>query len=552
MPGPTLLIDDNRGFRTWHIDQIYKGPTSGPEENIVPNVDDAVFDWGNVIYRVISVDSISRVSVLAVFDPTANIQGEPANILTALSGYQPTIQYRAFLDTSGLRNTFSIDTRFVIHGSDANKAKLFKGTDTLNGQVISIELNSSGDVIGEDISLELIDLNNNTMSRPTLINTNADLDDGELVTLVVYAQTGGVTGETTFVVKNSSAIRAAGASSVYITDVVLISPLLSDTISDLIELPANVPVTAANFAAEVVYSDGTRITMPIDGNRVKLHGLENFNIALSGANASVVLSYYPLPGEAAINANGSSATHVHRTYRTVATGADVSYSFRLNVIPIYNGLGAYTLRYFLTNTERDVSMFLSQSAVTMQQLDGQPVVLSANGIMQTIVASFVPGDTLGGLFGDYVYTERFDLVLSDPALPNTDPFIVDYIGDGNTTYGVDVMMHAANNGSNNPISLGFGYSTYSEWLAALYYKTSPPFDGASESSAPDPTHFRIWDGAVVSADIHVAEWNSAIDHLTGGTWSVYQTIYIEWLFEAAGNMQTLSVSPALVLTDLVA
>ena len=295
----TRLVDENRGFRTYAKDECWLGwPALGKNDTngvIVPNMGDLIFDKNDgPFWLVIGVDRSVPLDgtpppytvTLEWIDMWAYRKKRLGNGLAKLiEPYQPYSSFRAFFDGSTVPHTVTIDDRFNICGIDSTNCKLFKGTNTReDGEVISLSLNGSGDVVGENI--DLVPIGETSLpKRPRTIYCNVALIDNDIVTLVVYTEKGIPSFNQGFVVKVGNVVNSKGGirnietASVYILDVSLVSNLLDDVEIDLIRSPINVAVTAGDFQARLHYSDGNTIVIPIDGNKCVLNGITNFTIS---------------------------------------------------------------------------------------------------------------------------------------------------------------------------------------------------------------------------------------------------------------------------------
>lgn len=565
MPVPaSTLYDPNRGFRTWEIDQVYQGPGSLPDGNVIVNVDDMVVNWDYGLYQVIEVDPVTYIPTLELFNPMKFVQiEESTSIITGLSGYQPNITNRAFYNSLQNPPTITIDSRFRIFGTEAYTLKLFRGTDTgaATGQVISQKLDMGGALIGENIDLEEIDVGNPAIKRPTIIHTNESLVEGEIVTAVIYTQASEVFGEVSFIIKSGDAIRAAGASTVYVQDIVLESPLLDTIETDLIEVPFNTPVTANSFQARLVYSDGSTALVNVDGNKTKIYGLDNFNVSIVGSSTNIVLSYYPDANEPTINAQGAPGNiHISRTYRMQVTESIPDNTYKLFVVPKFTLTPSpiYTLEWWVVDLNRTVVQKLMPGQVTVALQGGGAPVLTPGAGQQTIVATFNPFNVLGAGHANYNDSQAVKLTLNNPTT-NTTSFIIDYKGDGVNPYGQNANWRFSQE-LNPPgdmrdfIPNNSDEADLAAWKDRFVERLYPSYDPQTEAGYPTVDAFRFITtnfGAGTYYDVP-GSWNAQLDSPNENVaWLPDETIAVIYYNEVSPSVFVPIAVGAVTLRDWI-
>ena len=543
--------DPTRGFRMWHILEIYTGEAGTTTESLyVPNVDDVVFDGGSTFYKVTAVDSVTAIPTLEKINPSESFNNtitDPDTLTDGLRFYRACALNRIFVDNAYSPAVCSVDAAYRIYGSEATQAKLFLGTDTSpNGTVISQTLDSNNVVISEMIDLEPLLDSNNTIHRPKRFHTTVSLQDGELVTLVVYNAAGRVSGETAFIIKNASAIAGPAASDVYIEDIELVSDLLSSTDPLLIENPLNVPFTTAMLLCKVHYSNGAYALHAIDGNKVKLHGLSGFNTSLLGPVTRVVLSYYPSADEPAINLNGVNTPSLSKTYKLANVPTDTNFSVKLYVVPEYTGSG-YNLRFFVGNI--DYTLFTEVTDyVDLVNANGGPYVPNRYGYQQPLVAT-LNLDLAGIITPDLaVHVQTFNITLREYGAIDVDPWVIDYGNDGVTVYGIGKFAQASQLGEKKFI-ITCGITNELDWVSYLYYFLDPLFDNTLLSEAPTPSHFSLEHDGMEIGTFPVSDWDREFELTALRNWNQHKPLNIFWKTVDNGVYKTLAVSPLYIHYD---
>lgn len=553
----TLLNYPDGNFRFWLLSQIYMGPDITPTGDSVPNVDDLVLDYNSGLYRVISVDTEGEAPtftpVLQEFNLN-NVQSSNNILAKALSGYQPAASQRAFYDGSISPKTVTIDDRYRVNGTDAVTAKLFKGTDTSsNGIVISRTFNAQGNVTGENLTLELLDVTNPAIKRPEVITVNTALLDGELVTLVTYTQAGGPAGEHTFIVRESTSIRGIEEDTVSIVDITLISTLLDQVETDLIVIPANVPIVSSDFQARLHYDNGDTVgNIAVDGLKCRLVGLDDFNTSVAGSISTVVLTYYPDTDEPLINSESPLLNSISSIYRLQTVVNELDASFKVYMTIDWNsGTGEYVNTYWLSNLKHDILIKLDASKYTITSGTVNPILYTPGQGVQDIRIAIVINDVLGAGFNGYTYVQQIKVEYGGQGVSDN-PWLLDYRGDQSELYGVSVKASASNTGL-FPLDLSAGIATSTEWLNKLFYRLHPTYDPTTQELTDLlPTHFRLMYNGYTSADLPLADWVTYHNHLGSVPWVEGQTINIVWLQDDPGAIDhlLLGTSPLMVHINL--
>ena len=555
-----ILQEPLGGFKTWHISQIYFGEGS-PEGTIVPNVGDAVIDWDRGIYEVVAV--VNQIPTLELFDTTKSLIGETnPTLIGGLSDRNPSVLLRAFFDGSQDPSVITIDDQYRVYGSELSHCKLFLGRDInpQTGTVISRNLSGSS----ENVTYETIDNTSVTIKRPNTIYTHANLDDGEVVTLVNYSSSGVVTGEEVFVVKNTNAIRSLELETVYIVDIELVSSLLSESEPDVIEVPFGQPLQSSGFDYRLLYSDGTTQTASVDGVKARLSGLDNYNTNWAGDGESVVLLYTADPNEPIINVGSGSARTISKTYTMVNVDVPQDAAYKIYMVPRYAALTqTYELETLLVNAAHDWSVRVDPSDIDIyQEGTTNPPDLTNSGAWQQLDLAVDIGQWFPSLAG-YTFTQTTGIRLG-PVNQNVDnkPWLIDYRNDQQLAYGnFNNMKAIAYLSGNMPIDIKIGATTVEEWLERLYDPLKPSYDDTLIGEIPTPTHFalRWWDSVsgdyITTGDgsgnlISVDDWNINIDRLTysDGQWENMETLEILWYYTLTGDVSSrmIGVSPIMV------
>ncbi|MAP21601.1 MAG: hypothetical protein CL582_11755 [Alteromonadaceae bacterium] len=506
------IVDPDRGFKMWHIDEIFTGQAGMTEDDkrYVPNERDLVFSATEGFFVVEEVDYTTGLSVLKPWDEVRET-GFGENDRDLLLGQGPgkiSESYRVYLDTSVTPHTLAFDARLKVYGTTTKYVKVFKGTRIENGDVISRQYDQNGSLLGEDIPLEMArteDASNLAIKAPQVGYSAKAMEDGEIVTAVFYDDAGDVVSISHLLVKNTSFIRTMNESTKYITSIEIESPFLSKSDNRVLECPINIPIEAIARMGIVKYSNGEEARMPIDGTKFDLYGLRRFVSTILGQRQPITLTYRLSPNEVAYGSVPGATNHITEDYLATTTKVDGAYSVKLFSYPTWvDETSGYRLEHFLYNLERDEVFNVTQY-----------VELAANskafepkeyGVAQDITFA-VDLSKVSNRFKNYRHLQTTRIVLRRPGLDtNTTNWTVQF-DRGEEAYGEGLKAELEFVNSNLwNLRVDNDFGSMEHWLREVYEKTLPLYDKTSEDKPPTPTHFRLIAGNY-SNEWPVSMWN---------------------------------------------
>lgn len=543
---PGLFISDpDRRFTVWGIWEIYTGEDGVGQ--YCPNPDDAVLDWDNGWLRVAGVDYTTGLSDLRQWKIRTNPEelSDEDILLGVGPGYQSET-WRVYLDTRRVPNILQVDGRLHIYGSSAEYIKIFKGTDiSVNGTVISAFYDQSDNFLGENIPMELVAtelLNNRAIKAPVTGFTNATLQDGELVTLVVYNTHGAVVTKVKLLVDNCSLVRRSDANKRYVTGIRLVSPFLSEADTALLEVPINVDLASVIMKGVVEFSDGDtdEYTISMDGStRMSLYGLSDYVPTSLGQTVPMTLNYVLAENEFSyvhgVTANGS----ITERYRAKTIAVDNAYSVKLYAYPVWqNDVDGYTLDFWLYNLDRAEYHRVPRGLVTVvagsRNFDGLDMLT-----VQKLTVS-VNLSEVDAKYNNYTHVQTFNISLKESGNVRTTNWVINFNPGSTDSFGdgLEAAMFFIN-ANNWLVNIGNGYNSKAEWLRHLFYATEPLYDNYSENQAPEPTHFVVRT-KLRRVEFTIDMWNNDLavyNDLNEG-----ETLFIEWIKRTPSNDLQLGVT----------
>lgn len=491
----SVIQDQNAGFKIWTIADIYGPPPAAGR--YVPNVGDLVFDKTQGILTVDAVDETTLYSTLNPWTPPATSNNlTPDDILLAAGPGTVTERYRLFYKVDVLPYEIAIDSKCYMYGSGVVSYKLFRGADiSTNGEIISQNYDQSGNLIGENIPMELVGtdtIDNRAIKAPMPGKTLAVLDDGEMVTAVFYDAQSGARSDARLVVKKSAFIRKSEASMKYITGIEIVSPYVTADEPTVLKFPMNMPVNAIPMMGVTHYSDGTSLTLPIDGTKFNLVGLRNFVATSEGQEAPLVLIYTPSANESSYGNEiaANDAITVQYTARTLAMQG--AYSVKLVAFPRWvNQSIGYQMEYYLHTLDRDIIYRVTPYVVA--NINAAPFQPDAYNLAQTISVALQLSDVDPVKFAPFRFTTTFGVNLLQQGSATTgDLWTMQEIPNQAPPYGQNLraLVGRVEAGSYT-LDLTAGAQTLEEWLNRTYLATQPLINQQTETVAPTPNYFAI-------------------------------------------------------------
>lgn len=550
-----LVRHENDRFRHYSLEELFMGPGTGAT---VPNVGDQVTDRKVGIYFVSSIDPdpqnpVPSLELVQRFNNSSSFNADSESLITAFSMYDPSAATVVFVDDTVNPITATIDERWRSFVG-ASHGILFLGTDTSadKGVVISARYNDTGNFVSNSIPYETIDERAPNVRRPKTFNLTRPVTGQTIVTLVDYNAAGDVVGKRPFLVELSSFIRPSNDSDIQLTGFRLNSVLIDPENTQRILNPINTPLDTSTFSVTLDYSDGSTVeNLPIDGSKIIMHGINNFNSSQLGLPVNINVSYYPSEDEPYISPNGGDRAHITNSYSLANVVDNTSFALKLFVIPEFvSTISGYKLRWYLLNLERDIfAEVTDMTTVMLSNFNNSAFNGKRYGEVQTLDASIVMDDILPGLYPGHIHSQRINLVLEVPGTVTSSPWTIDYILTGSYILGNGEVASCSNTG-NGIVNITNGYTSFNEWLFELYNLSAPLYDSKIEDTEPDPTHFIVsYEG--VEKEVAIADWDENIVMPEGTpVMEPNKTLHITWLTKTVDGDLYHATTGLLTVIDL--
>lgn len=520
----TPIIDEGRGYREWHIREIFTGPSGTGK--FVPNIDDKVIEWtgGLVTYRVVAVDSLTHLSTLdrVVPDMGGGVLAE--DVLLGTGPGMVSESYRVYLNTDNFPITMAFDARLHVYGTAASYVKLFRGNDisSVTGMVVSAIYNLSNAVISENLPLEAVTYAGTpsvAIKTPTVAWCTEPLADGEVVTAVVYDGSDNVLSISRLLAVRTNFVRTADAGRRFILGIELLSPYLSVTDDHLLEYPVNMLLQSGSLQGRVRYSDATEEDLPIDGTRFTLMGGDNFIATELGRTVPLVLKYTLQPNEYAYGiSQPGTERFLTETYQLTTVESQNMYSVRLFVEPVWTST-EWVLHYWLYTLDRSERWYAGKNTDPSPLVQISPSTpfdgTQLNVIQNLMLAANLDQIDPGFLYYRYIQNVSIQLKAGGSNTLSTNYWTMEYhdnrfYGSGNyAPFGPDPA-----NPSLKRLDISLNLADETDWLNEMYWPLEPLRLPPLEMTAPTPTHVRVWIGTGWSRELTIAEALQPIDGIT--------------------------------------
>lgn len=536
--GVVPKYDEEGRWTIFNIDEIYLGGTAAGK--YVPKVNDYVRDVVNKKTYIVTALSNLWIPTLQDIDSGEGGVLEEDLIIGPSAGRQSET-YRVYVDSSTLPATLCVDARLKVAGSMSSYARIFRGTDlSATGEVVSV-IYSNGVYLDDKIPLELVAYDshdNHSIKCVPPAFTKRTIKDGELLTLVIYSQTDKVISKKVLMAENTSFIRSVSANQKYISHLSIKTPFLDVTDNRVIKYPINVPVGSLNIYGNVHYSNGEIKSLPVDGTKFRLLGLESFVATIVGQEIPLVLSYRLDTDEAAYGAISSDGKYITEPFTLLTQVENNVFTPKLYAFPEWKqSLNAYILRWFLMDLRRDIMIDVT-SFVRFNESSDVWEGARYNNIQNLSVR--INLKDVSEAFPDYIHTQTMFIILRNNNITDGTKFEIGFDPNQQNLFGQNLQALTTMVNQNLwKVDIRSNIGSFNLWLEAMYYNTKPLFNVRKEIKAPIPTHFAIvLDGA--RTEYPIESWDKELT--TNSNLDFHSNIYIEFLKVDGTNKMKLSVA----------
>lgn len=542
-------------FKFWGLREIFVpgGPGAG---RYIPKVRDIVADNFNdgehPFQVVIAVDEVTGRTTLRPWNSTPVSTVSEGDIMTGVGNTVTAETWRLFLDTSVVPHAATVDQRLCYPGPNVSHVKAFvTGADGVV-RPISVFYNEHGQLVGESVPVVPALLRNHDVPEghtvvkgvPTFY-TLEDLPNNTPVMIVAYGAAGHEVSRRQLLIVKTSFTPQRNQGVKYIRDISLRTPFMSDTDSEVINLPVNVPLQGLFMRGIVTYSDGSTKEYPIDGTRFSLLGLTDYVATEPNRRARLVLRYTVQPDEISLGGVQGEEFYRTRRYTVMTKEAQGAYNVKLYAYPEWiDEIQGYQLRFFLYNSDRRVKYDVTSDVEF--SVNSAPFRPTLYGVLQTLNVG-IDLSKVSPSYVNYRHNQIIQMVLWREGTERNTNWTIQFETGQNPAYGENNFAKLKFiNYNYYLLSVDNNCATQEEWLERLYWTTKPIFNARTEVRGIVPTHFRIRVGGEIN-EYELAEWNLVKQVLNG--LNENDTVYIEWIKKNPDSILELGVSGLPVYPD---
>lgn len=548
LDGVRPIYNPDGRWTTFSISEVWLGKEgtngTGTGARYVPKVNDHVVEPStNERWVVDSLDPVSLVPVLRKIMVRPDVGLDEEDILAGVGPVTTVDNFRVYINSMYTPYSMIVDSQLKVGGTDVTFAKIFRGVDITNqGNVVSKIYDGNGGFVSENVPLRLAAAGYQTNHSIKVVepcNTVETFEDGELITVVFYNDKGQLVSRAHLLADNTNAVRPREADEKYVTHISANSPFMSPTIPNTIDFPLNFTIESLNLMGTVHYSDGSTMSLPIDGGKFTMHGLEQHLSSIVGQRVPLVLAYNLSAGESAIAGLADSNESVTLPFNLVTVNPNHSYSVKLFGYPDWKGeYEGYHMRWWMLNIDRNV--FFEVTPFVKYIHTGGAYNPKAYGVIQSRQVSINLKD-VSGAFKPFVHTQKVDIVLNAPPIRGNTPWTVSHESiQTRPYYGQDLLAELR---PGNKFTIHTGITEFSEWMERVFERTYPLTHREVEVSPPTPTHIEVAYG-LRKTQYPIEDWNKEFSH--DGTLTQNKLVTIKFLKRLTGSDLVISVAAMMV------
>lgn len=484
--GHTPLYQPDGRWAMWSIHDIYLGQEG--KGKFIPKVNDYVVEpeSGNM-FKVADLSLVTFIPELVPVELRREVTID--EIISVSAG-----AHRIYYDRSITPYTLAVDGLLRVHGTSASFARVYQGNFIDPTKIISRRYNNSGEFIGHDVPLEMVAFNTHDnyaiKSIPTC-NTDQELPDGEVCTVVIFDSNGKVLSRTTCLLEETTYVAQAYAEQKFITQIFIKSAFIADTMATDITYPVNLPTQSFNPIGVVQYNDGSQIEYPVDGDKFALYGMDQFVSTIIGHRVPLVLKYRLDSNEAGLATVQSDNYYITRPYSLIVSSPNTSYNAKLYVYPEWvDAINGYKLTAFLTNLDRNIMFDVSDKiALSPNSPSFNP---KGYGLTQRLMFS-IDLANVSGVFNHFQHIQTVDIILRAPAEDQSALNIweaASQVPSPGAYYGTALRAYT-DPATRKKVSIHNNIGTADEFIDKLYKPTNALFNPTTETQPLRPTHIEV-------------------------------------------------------------
>lgn len=526
-----MNIDPSRRFTTWARNEIWTGPSG--TGNYVPNPMDLIFDVpANAVYKVVNVDYTTGLSQWQRFVFSSLNGATDEDVLIGIGPGASSETWRLHVSLKTVPFQCIFDLRLVIPGQEAAYIKVFKsGNYDDPSNIISGMYDQENSWTSDSIPVQ----GNGMYKYVPQFYLKEAVENGQPLYVLVYNSAGVSISEYRVLAHVTDFIPSGNVAVKHISNITLETKFLSETVTDLVQIPKNITLASLVLHARVHYSDGSKSDlMPVDGTKFTLLNIQPFIAGIEDQNIPVRLKYVLGPDESGdgvfTNANERFITRLY-TFKVMPT--DYSYSVKLMSFPDWNtSEGRYYMKSFVYTMDRDESYDVSN--IIVFGFNGDPFTGVPGSGNRTHIISVDLEDIDPG-YNDFRYIQSVPANLLAPGNSVNLRWRIQNDPQGTPYEALPATVVDA--GATYTINVSGGLTTLNDWIEGLYLIQGPLFT-AADVEPLDPTHFRVIFGST-SSQQPITNWNANLSFSKANAITTGRTIIIEFIRIDGGDTYVL-------------
>ena len=528
------------------MEDLYDPTVTPAVGKIIPIVGCLVIDVvnNNTIYVVDAVDPTTHVSTLRPARMLVS-NTNPADSLVSVISYGNDI-FRVYYDLRTMPITVRPDTRLVVFGTDVVSYRLVQNPGP-NQIILSRHYDASGNYTGSLVPMAQVvgptGIAYRGASYPTPCSVQSALTDGQEIFLEVFNSQGA----------QIALVSAFAKQSIIINEMISPEPIITSAIITSTQSRQNNEIyiyenqTVASLGLQVVltYSNGYTRTAPIDQTQCFLYGAEDFIPSYPGLRQKLLAKYYLDTNEVmSAPLAADNITYVTAEADLVVIANGLQAGVKISIVPVWSAVAnKYKLAYFLYTTTRDRvinitgMVTLSPSTPFNGAYYGQPQVLTLRLDMSQAEPTIYPTSI--------IYQQTVAITLQP--LAAVDRYVLKDATNAPLSLGATTTnLHRPSIHYDPSISQYYVPSLFAssvQFLQAFYWNANPPYDTATETQAPTPTHFQLRDSSsgvlLTASPIAISTYETAVSIMGAGLANRYaqtgSNVVVEFLAVLGGS-----------------
>ena len=547
--GTVPIYDPKARWCIWALHEIYQGLEGTSQTTgrtlYVPKLKDYVIDVNT--YTTYIVDELNPVTLVPTLREirAANMSFlmSESDVLFGVGPGRQAELMRAYINTTSIPYTLTIDQLLRVGGSMTAYAKIFKGGDIAGtGEVVSKMYDAAGNFVSENVPLEKVEIDDHTNYAWKVVQQcycTHNLVDNEVLTVVFYASNGTVVSKSQVLVENTSYIRSLNVSKKYITHIALESPFISPGNDYQIDYPLNVPKNSVNMEGVVYYSNGDTKRLPVNNSKFSLLGYDQFLSTIVGQKLDLVLRYTLDNDEISFANHSVQDKYITQPYQLNVVNPNNSYTVKLYAYPEWSDtVQGYILRWWMLNLDRN--FFIEVTGMVNFDSSTGAYDPTLYGTIQRKQVS-INLKTVSGAFRPFIHTQVIEATLFGRPEEWRTPWLVSHESVATRpNYGEDLIAKKIDV---SEINISADIFDKDEWLQRVYGMTYPLVNPSTELAPPKPTHFALGiDGTW--HDFPLDSWNKNLATLVGV--NVGHTALIKFIKRTSTGDLVLSLAAMLI------